>query len=61
MSLKKIHDDQPKDFKFSDGNLKKADGVWPFLIKVFSVSNNSRVRSVNGFKIKFSWLTKSNR
>ena len=24
MSLKKIHDDQPKDFKFSDGNLKKA-------------------------------------
>ena len=27
MSLKKIHDDQPKDFKFSDGNLKKAEEI----------------------------------
>ena len=27
MSLKKIHDDQPKDFKFSDGNLKKAEKI----------------------------------
>ena len=25
MSLKKIHNEQPKDFKFSDGNLKKAE------------------------------------
>ena len=24
MSLKKVHDDQPKDFKFSDENLKKV-------------------------------------
>ena len=44
MSLKKIHDDQPQDFKFSDANLKKAEeilkrypgknkksGVMPFL------------------------------
>ena len=27
MSLKKIHDDQPKVFKFSDGNLKKAEEI----------------------------------
>ena len=27
MSLKKIHDDQPKDFKFSEENLKKADEI----------------------------------
>ena len=27
MSLKKIHDDQPKDFKFSDGNQKKAEEI----------------------------------
>ena len=27
MSLKKIHDDQPKDFKFSDENLKKAEEI----------------------------------
>ena len=27
MSLKKIHDDQPKDFKFSNENLKKADEI----------------------------------
>jgi NADH-quinone oxidoreductase E subunit len=27
MSLKKIHDDQPKDFKFSSENLKKADEI----------------------------------
>ena len=24
MSLKKVHNDQPKEFKFSDENLKKA-------------------------------------
>ena len=24
MSLKKVHDNQPKDFKFNDENLKKA-------------------------------------
>ena len=27
MSVKKVHDDQPKDFKFSDENLKKADEI----------------------------------
>ena len=27
MSLKKIHDDQPKEFKFSNENLKKADEI----------------------------------
>ena len=27
MSLKKVHDDQPKDFKFSDENLKKVDEI----------------------------------
>ena len=27
MSLKKVHDEQPKDFKFSDENLKKAEEI----------------------------------
>ena len=27
MSLKKIHDDQPQDFKFSDENLKIAEEI----------------------------------
>ena len=27
MSIKKIHDDQPKDFKFSEDNLKKAEEI----------------------------------
>ena len=27
MSLKKVHDDQPKDFKFSEANLKKAEEI----------------------------------
>ena len=27
MSLKKVHDDQPKDFKFSDESLKKAEEI----------------------------------
>ena len=27
MSLKKVHDDQPKDFKFSDENLKKVEEI----------------------------------
>ena len=27
MSVKKVHDDQPKDFKFSDVNLKKAKEI----------------------------------
>ena len=27
MSLKKVHDDQPKDFKFSDENLKKTEEI----------------------------------
>ena len=27
MSLKKIHDDQPKEFKFSDESLKKAEKI----------------------------------
>ena len=27
MSLKKIHDNQPKEFKFTDGNLKKAEEI----------------------------------
>ena len=27
MSLKKVHDDQPKDFKFSPENLKKAEEI----------------------------------
>ena len=27
MSLKKVHDDQPKDFKFSEANLKKVEEI----------------------------------
>ena len=27
MSLKKVHDNQPKEFKFTDGNLKKAEEI----------------------------------
>ncbi len=27
MSVKKVHEDQPKDFKFSDENLKKAEEI----------------------------------
>ena len=27
MSLKKVHDNQPKEFKFSDENLKKAQEI----------------------------------
>ena len=27
MSLKKVHDNQPDDFKFTDGNLKKAEEI----------------------------------
>ena len=27
MSLKKVHEEQPKDFKFSNENLKKADEI----------------------------------
>ena len=27
MSLKKVHDDQPKDFKFTIENLKKAEDI----------------------------------
>ena len=27
MSVKKIHDNQPKDFKFSDKNLKKVEEI----------------------------------
>ena len=27
MSLKKVHDEQPKDFKFTDENLKKAEEI----------------------------------
>ena len=27
MSLKKVHDDQPEDFKFSEANLKKAEEI----------------------------------
>tara|TARA_B100001093_G_scaffold298845_1_gene284958 strand:- start:1069 stop:1674 length:606 start_codon:yes stop_codon:yes gene_type:complete len=27
MSIKRVHDDQPKDFKFSDENLKKAEEI----------------------------------
>ena len=27
MSIKKIHDNQPKEFKFSDENLKKVDQI----------------------------------
>ena len=27
MSLKKVHEEQPKEFKFSNENLKKADEI----------------------------------
>ena len=27
MSLKKVHDDQPKEFKFTSENLKKVDEI----------------------------------
>ena len=27
MSLKKVHNDQPKEFKFSDENLKKVEEI----------------------------------
>ena len=27
MSIKKIHDNQPKEFKFSDENLKKIEQI----------------------------------
>ena len=36
MSVKKVHDDQPKDFKFSSENLKKAEEIlkkYPVKIK----------------------------
>ena len=35
MSVKKVHDDQPKDFKFSSENLKKAEEV----LKKYPVKN----------------------
>ena len=53
MSLKKVHDDQPKEFKFSSENLKKAEeilkrypeknkksAVMPFLYLAQSQNNN---------------------
>ena len=53
MSLKKIHGEQPKEFKFSDENLKKAEeilkkypkknkksGVMPFLYLAQKQNNN---------------------
>ena len=27
MSIKKVHDNQPKEFKFSDENLKKVEEI----------------------------------
>ena len=35
MSLKKVHDNQPKDFKFSGENLKKANEI----LKRYPVKN----------------------
>ena len=35
MSVKKVHDDQPKDFKFSSENLKKAEEI----LKKYPVKN----------------------
>ena len=52
MSLKKVHEEQPKDFKFSNENLKKADeilkdtlknkksAVMPFLYLAQKQNNN---------------------
>ena len=53
MSIKKVHDNQPKEFKFSDENLKKAEdilkkypkknkksAVMPFLYLAQSQNNN---------------------
>ena len=35
MSLKKVHNDQPKEFKFSDENLKKATDI----LKIYPEKN----------------------
>ena len=39
MSLKKIHDNQPKEFKFSDENLNKAQEI----LKRYPVKNKKKV------------------
>ena len=33
MSVKKVHDNQPKEFKFSDENLKKVDQILKDILK----------------------------
>ena len=35
MSLKKVHDDQPNEFKFSDENLKKVEDI----VKIYPEKN----------------------
>ena len=51
MSLKKVHDDQPKDFKFSEENLKKADEI----LKKYPEKNKKTRKKFkkNQEKIKF--------
>ena len=39
MSIKKIHDEQPKEFKFSDENLKQAE----LILKKYPKKNNFQI------------------
>ena len=53
MSLKKVHDDQPKDFKFSDENLKKTEEIlkkYPEKPIVVEVETMEQLRSVLSIK-----------
>ena len=38
MSIKKVHNDQPKEFKFSDENLKKATEI----LKIYPEKNKKK-------------------
>ena len=47
MSIKKVHENQPKEFKFSDENMKKAEEI----LKRYP---NSQKKSGNAFSVPCS-------
>ena len=48
MSLKKVHDSQPKEFKFSSENLKKAEEI----LKRYPEKNKKRCDAFSLFSSK---------
>ena len=58
MSLKQVYDEQPKEFKFSNENLKKAEEILKKYLKHNQICSNSQKKILKKLKVKLTNIQK---